>query len=184
MSRQAQSPDEIFDVVDAEDRVVGRATRSEVHARRLLHRAVHVFWVRDDGLLCLQRRSYAKDSCPGLLSTSCAGHLDAGEDYGPAALRELAEELGIVVPAGDLAELDACPAHADLGHEFVRVYLLRGAHPVRIAPGEVDALLWRTPPEVDAWIRRAPGAFSSALVHLMRRPAVLQALGLTTSVGG
>ena len=38
----AQSPDEIFDVVDENDRVVGRATRAEVHRRRLLHRAVHI----------------------------------------------------------------------------------------------------------------------------------------------
>lgn len=184
MSRDAQSPDEVFDVVDAQDRVVGQATRSEVHARRLLHRAVHVFWVRDDGLLCLQRRSYGKDSCPGLLSTSCAGHLDAGEDYDRAALRELGEELGIVVPAEDVLEVDVCPAHPDLGHEFVRVYLLTGAHPARIAGAEVDALLWRTPAEVVAWSRREPAAFSSSLVHLMRRPAVRVALGLPPCVGG
>lgn len=184
MSRSAQSPDEMFDVVDAHDRVVGQATRSEVHARHLRHRAVHVFWIRDDGLLCLQRRSYAKDSCPGLLSTSCAGHLDAGEDYAPAAVRELGEELGIVVGSRDIAEVDACPSHPDLGHEFVRVYLLNGMHAPRIAPGEVDALLWRTPLEVDAWARREPVAFSSSLIHLMRRRQVRDALGLNPSVGG
>ena len=37
-----QNPNELFDVVDAGDRVIGRATRRQVHARQLRHRAVHV----------------------------------------------------------------------------------------------------------------------------------------------
>lgn len=184
MSNRAQRPDEVFDVVDADDRVVGQATRSEVHARHLLHRAVHILWLRGDGLLCLQRRSYAKDSCPGLLSTSCAGHLDAGEAYATAARRELAEELGIAARPDELAEVDACPAHPELGHEFVRVYLFRGDRVARIAPAEVDALLWRTPAEVDAWVRRDPGIFSTSLRHLMARSSVRMALGLGPRVEG
>ena len=34
--------EEIFDVVNERDEVIGRAPRSEVHARGLLHRATHV----------------------------------------------------------------------------------------------------------------------------------------------
>ena len=37
------SATEIFDVVDERDCVIGRASRAEVHARRLRHRAVHIF---------------------------------------------------------------------------------------------------------------------------------------------
>lgn len=183
MTHAAQSPDELFDVVDTEDRVIGQARRSEVHARGLLHRAVHVLWLRHDGQLCLQRRSYAKDSCPGLLSSSCAGHLDAGEAYASAALRELGEELGIYTDQDRLYEVDAVPAHPDLGHEFVRVYLIKGDHPARPLPAEVDSLLWRTASETDTWLRREPAAFSSSLVHLLARPRVRAALGLDPCVG-
>lgn len=63
----AQSPDEIFDVVDESDRVVGQATRAEVHRRRLLHRAVHIVVSDGRGNVVLQKRSLAKDTCPGLL---------------------------------------------------------------------------------------------------------------------
>ncbi len=178
MSDRAQDPDEVFDVVDAANRVIGRERRSVIHARGLRHRAVHLLWLDARGLLCLQRRSFRKDSCPGLISTSCAGHLDAGEDYLPAMVRELREENGVVVDPAALAEVDAPPEHADLGHEFVRVYLLRGDHPFRVHPPEVDALLWRTPAEADAWSRRDPRAFSTSFVHLMARPAVRAALGL------
>ena len=52
-----QSPDEIFDVVDEHDRVIGREYRRDIHRRGLRHRAIHIFWLRGDGQLCLQRRS-------------------------------------------------------------------------------------------------------------------------------
>jgi isopentenyldiphosphate isomerase len=178
MSGAAQSPDEVFDVVDAENRVVGRERRAVIHARGLLHRAVHLLWLRDDGLLCLQRRSYRKDSCPGLISTSCAGHLDAGESYLAAMVRELREENGVAVEPRELLPLDAAPAHPDLGHEFVEVFLLRGDRPFHIYPPEVDALLWRTPAEAEAWSLASPGLFSSSFRHLLARPAVRAALGL------
>lgn len=178
MSLAAQDPDEVFDVVDADNRVIGRERRSVIHARGLRHRAVHLLWLDDLGHLCLQRRSFRKDSCPGLVSTSCAGHLDAGEDYLPAMVRELREENGVDIVPSELIEVDAPPAHEDLGNEFVRVYLLRGSRPFRIHPPEVDALLWRTPQEADDWSRRSPGLFSTSLRHLLGRPAVRLALGL------
>ena len=173
-----QSPDEVFDVVDEGDAVIGREFRREIHRRGLRHRAIHIFWLRGDGRLCLQRRSYAKDNCPGLLSTSCAGHVDAGEDYLAAAVRELREELGVSVPPSDLREIDYAPCHPDLGNEFVRVYLLRGEFGVTVAAFEVDSVLWRSPAETAAWASTEPEVFSTPLCHLLARATVRQALGL------
>ena len=45
------NPGELFDVVDPDDRVIGQATRGEVHARGLLHRAAHVFVINSNGEL-------------------------------------------------------------------------------------------------------------------------------------
>jgi isopentenyl-diphosphate delta-isomerase type 1 len=173
-----QSPDEVFDVVDEHDVVIGREFRREIHRRGLLHRAIHIFWLRADGRLCLQRRSFAKDNCPGLLSSSCAGHVDAGEDYPDAAVRELREELGVDVPLAALREIDYAPWHAELGNEFVRSYLLRGDHRVTLAPFEVDSILWRTAAETEAWLRSTPEMFATPLAHLLRRPCVRRGLGL------
>ena len=87
--------DEFFDVVDGRDTVVGRAARREVHARGLLHRAVHILVFDGAGRVFLQKRSMKKDIAPGLWDSSCSGHVDAGENYDAAAVRELAEELGL-----------------------------------------------------------------------------------------
>ena len=93
--KAGQNPEELFDVVDAQDRVVGQAPRREVHAKQLRHRAVHVLVFDEKGAVFLQKRSMGKDSCPGTWDSSCSGHLDAGEDYDAAAVRELREEIGL-----------------------------------------------------------------------------------------
>jgi isopentenyldiphosphate isomerase len=173
-----QSPDEVFDVVDEHDQVIGREYRRDIHRRGLRHRAIHIFWMRADGQLCLQRRSYAKDNCPGLLSTSCAGHVDSGEDYLTAAVRELGEELGVSVAPSALMEIDYAPCHPCLGNEFVRAYLLRGDFTVTVAAFEVDSVLWRTPAETEAWASAEPEVFSAPLCHLLARPLVRRSLGL------
>lgn len=99
---KAQNDDEIFDVVDENDVPVGKATRAEVHAKDLIHRAVHVLVFNRNGDLWLQKRSLAKDKNPGVWDSSVSGHLDAGEDYLTAAVRELGEEVGVEKKEEDL----------------------------------------------------------------------------------
>ena len=88
-----QNLDELFDVVDEHDRVIGQAPRHEVHARGLRHRAVHIFVVNRAGEIFLHQRSLAKDTFPGCWNSSCAGHVAAGDDYDTTVWRELDEEL-------------------------------------------------------------------------------------------
>ena len=82
------------------------------------------------------------------------------------------------MPSSALREIDYAPCHADLGNEFVRVYLLRGDFAVTVAAFEVDSVLWRTPAETAAWALAAPEVFSAPLCHLLGRVSVRQALGL------
>ncbi len=111
--------EEIFDVVDQDDQVVGQASRKEVHQRGLLHRSVHILIFNSKGELFLQKRSMAKDENPGYWDTSAAGHVDAGEGYDNCAHRELAEELGIKADLKEIGKFSACP---ETYSEHVRVY--------------------------------------------------------------
>ena len=85
---------EFLDVVDNNDNVVGRTAYEEVYAKKLGHRIVHVLIFNDKGEMALQLRSMKKLFCPGHWSTAVGGHVQAGENYEQAALREFEEELG------------------------------------------------------------------------------------------
>ena len=183
---KAGGGDEWFDVVNARDEVVGRATRREVHACGLLHRAVHVLVFDAAGRVFLQKRSMKKDLCPGLWDSSCSGHLDAGEDYDAAAARELAEEIGVRVapsarplrqgspPAGQAMSLarwwriDACEETAQ---EFCWVYRLRHDGPLILDPEEIERGEWLAPHEVTTRVAARPEDYCPAFKLIWRRAA-------------
>src|ERR1043166_7202136 len=88
-------PEDIFDVVNERDEVIGSRPRSEVHRLGLLHRVVHILVSNSRAEIFLQKRSMKKDRQPGLWDSSASGHVDSGEDYDTCAVRELQEEIGL-----------------------------------------------------------------------------------------
>lgn len=89
--------EEIFDVVDEDDRVIGQATRADVHSNKtLIHRSIGVAIFNKKGEIFLQQRSTTKDTDPLLWTVSCSGHVESGDSYEESAKRELREELGII----------------------------------------------------------------------------------------
>ena len=89
-------PDELFDIVNQEDIVIGQEMRSLVHQRGLWHRGVHVLLFTRDGKLLVQQRSKDRVHAPLALDCSVSEHVKAGEDYYAAAIRGLQEEMGVV----------------------------------------------------------------------------------------
>lgn len=158
-----QRADEAFDVVDAEDQVIGRASRDRVHAEGLMHRAVHLFVVNGRGELLLQKRSWLKDAHPGVWDSSVAGHLDAGEDYPSAARREMREEMGI--EGVEPEEIGRLAPSAATGWEHIRLYLVRWQGRPQFPCAEVESVLWLAADELDAWIAARPADFASGFLE-------------------
>jgi isopentenyl-diphosphate delta-isomerase len=159
--------EDIFDIVNEHDEVIGRAPRSEVHARGLLHRAVHVLVFNSRGEIFLQKRSMKKDRQPGVWDSSCSGHVDSGEDYDQTAVRELREEIGLVLtaPPARLFKMDACE---ETDAEFVWVYRCHSDGPFQLHPDEIDAGDWFAPERVSRWIEEKPGEFATAFMLIWR----------------
>lgn len=157
--------EEIFDVVNERNEVIGQAPRSEVHRKGLLHRAVHVLVYNAAGQLFLQKRSLSKETDPGTWDSSAAGHVDAGESYETCAVREVGEELGVQLPEVPelILSLDACP---QTGMEFVRVYRTFHEGPFVLHPEEIETGDWFSTAAIDQWILDRPAEIAPSLRHI------------------
>lgn len=148
---------EMLDIVDEQGNPTGRAVeRTKAHQEGILHRTAHVWILRDRGRgteVLLQKRSSGKDSHPGCYDISSAGHIPAGDDYLPSAVRELKEELGVDVRAEELHYCGLRRIHWEdvfYGREFVddqvsKVYCLwknvdEGS--LRLQESEVEEVCW------------------------------------------
>ena len=87
--------DELLDVVDAGDHVVGQALRGDVYARGLRHRCVFILARDSGGRIFVHRRTAGKLVFPSLHDMFVGGVVGAGEGYDEAARREAEEELGV-----------------------------------------------------------------------------------------
>ena len=97
---------ELFDLLGEDGKPTGVVQeRGVVHWEGSLHGTVHIWIARktENGTeVLLQKRSANKDSNPGCLDISSAGHMQAGAGVMESALRELQEELGIEAKPEDL----------------------------------------------------------------------------------
>lgn len=148
----AQSPDELFDVVDAGGTPTGIVKRrADVHRDGNWHRAIHI-WVigidNDGPYLICQQRSFAKDTWPGEFDVTVGGHLGSGEVL-EDAYREVEEEIGIAVDPEQLVWIGRRIAINDLPGEYLDrelqdVFLLRDERDLSEFtpnPQELEALL-------------------------------------------
>lgn len=93
---------EYLDIVAEDGLPTGQVVeRGTAHREGVRHRTSHVWLLRrreGQAEVLLQLRSPEKDSYPGCYDISSAGHIPAGSDFLSSALRELEEELGVLVP--------------------------------------------------------------------------------------
>jgi len=165
--------DDLFDIVDSSDTVIGSARRSYVHANRLLHRSAHVLMFKGSGVdreLLLQKRSMTKDTNPGAYTTSCSGHVDSGEDYDTAVVRELFEETGIKAGVSQLKKIGKIDACKETGNEFTCVYEMECSGGEKFDPpaDEVQSLDWVKVSDFERMAKESPEKFTRAFLHVYK----------------
>lgn len=138
--------DEVFDLIDAEDRVIGQVRRGDAHRDpALLHRSVQVLVFGSDDRLVLQHRSRHKDLFPGYYCASASGHVASGEDYATTAAREVREELGVALP---LRYLGKTLISSPMESEMTALFTARSDGPFTWHTVETDGGIWVTLDEV------------------------------------
>lgn len=161
-SKSHTEQEECFAVVDESDRPVRVASRAEVHANNLLHRAVHVLIFNEKGEVYLQKRARWKDRHALAWDSSAAGHVEASEDYDRTAKRELTEELGIDAPLQKVAKL---PASERTDFEFISLY--RGSYDGELHPNrnEIEAGQFFPTSVVNNWIKARRDEFAPGFLE-------------------
>jgi isopentenyl-diphosphate delta-isomerase len=98
--------DDYIDIVTPDGQPTGLiGLKSEAHAKGWYHNTIHLWLYTPDGKILLQQRSHKKLIFPLLWDVSVAGHIDAGETFIEAALRETYEEIGLRLAADDLKKI-------------------------------------------------------------------------------
>lgn len=166
-SQLPPSRDEELEAVDEKDQPLGRHPRWEIHERKLLHRAVHIFVKNKRNEIFLQHRSLLKDSHPGKWDSSASGHVDPGETYIEAAEREIWEELWIR-PKGELQRVARLAADESTDLEFIEVFLAHAKGRIRVHGREVDSGRWFSPEFIATWIGQRPDDFATGFIACFR----------------
>ena len=172
-------PMELLDMIDREGNKTG-VVRARVVAHRYggRHETTLTWVVRknDSGKwdVLLQKRSKNKDSHPGCYDVSSGGHITSGSKNLDSAVREIGEELGLLINAEDLQLLGNFPTSSERvfhgkifkNEQLNYVYLYKGnvnIDELKIQESELEAVEWWSLEEV---IRRLGEPDFPTCIHI------------------
>lgn len=145
--------DEMLDLVDREDNVIGSVRRSEAHRDlNLIHREVGVFIHDGKKRVLLQKRSANKEVAPGVWTTGAGGHVPKGVSPHAAVHHELKEELRF---DADLRPVEKTFVSTD-GQSIFSYRFLGEVAGLEVVPNpeEVEAARFFTKAEFDQLIKQ------------------------------
>jgi len=118
--------DEILDIVDDNDVVIGSKPRSEIQSKGLMNfRVINAFVINQKGEIWIPRRSATKRIFPLCLDMSVGGHVESGETYDYAFRRETKEELNIDIDKVSYRLLGKLTPKDNLVSAFMQVYEIK-----------------------------------------------------------
>lgn len=121
--------DERIDILDSEGNFTGTSClKSKAHKEGLFHATVHVWFFTSDHQVLLQKRALTKKVFPGLWDVSVAGHIGAGETISEAAIREVEEEIGLIITERKFTKIGIrkdkiTHSNGILDHEFKHIFI-------------------------------------------------------------
>lgn len=137
--------EEILDIYSGEGKYLGTRTREECHSKNpgFYHKPVWIWIINSKNQVLVQKRASVKKSFPNYWDMPSAGHVAAGESSIQGAVRETAEELGIITKEEDYIYIGEyiCEKTWEIG----QVYLLEidiELEDLKLQVEEVDEVKW------------------------------------------
>ena len=140
--------DELLDLVDENDNVVGTIMRSEVYEKDIHNvRVINLFIKNSKGEIWFPRRVESKKSFPLCLDMSVGGHVGSGETYEEALKHETRDEIGIDVEKVPYKFLGKLSPHENNVSAFMKVYEIQMDETPDYNKGDFCESFWLTPKE-------------------------------------
>jgi isopentenyl-diphosphate delta-isomerase len=147
--RLTDSGEEILDLVDENDNVVGSISRKDLYSQGLRnYRVVHAFIVNSEGKFWIPRRVSTKKLYPGGLDYSIAGHVETGESYEECLIRETKEEVGLDLSKILYKEIGNFNPNTNEVHCFQRVYEIKSDTVPEYNKDDFSGYEWLSPLEI------------------------------------
>ncbi|MBU0665762.1 MAG: NUDIX domain-containing protein [Nanoarchaeota archaeon] len=156
---------EYFDVVNENDEVIGKASRDEVHQKKLIHRAVTIFVFNSKNQLFMIQRSRNKKLNPLKWQGSASGYVESGESYELSAKRELKEELNI--NAEPKFEFDV-KTFSDEQKEFFKLFSVKTNDPITVND-EIEQSKFMSIDDIKVMIENNSSQFRDAFLMMFNR---------------
>jgi isopentenyldiphosphate isomerase len=152
--------------VDDNDQVIGHGPRAEALSKGITHRIARILLFNPKGELLIQKRAPDLAS-PNKWDQSAAGHVDEGEDYVTAAVRELKEEVAVTgVQLKEVGKFYTDDPNGPVKRKrFNMLYTAPYDGEVKAAQDEVAELKWIAPKELEIWIHERPDDFTRSFLQ-------------------
>lgn len=157
--------DEILDVVDENDNVLGQKTRTEVEAKGLRYRAAEII-VLVDGKILIEKRASTKPKRPGYYSV-VSETMKSGESYEHAAVRGVKEETGL--DAKGLKKIGKTMIKDKTANDLyiMTAFVCEGKGKIKLQEEEVDEIKLLSVQEIENLINSGEKV-TQALVECMK----------------
>src|SRR5690606_13158621 len=135
---------ELIDIITKDGKPTGKtALKSLIHSKGYYHNTAHVWFYTKEGQILLAQRAASKSICPLLWDVSVAGHVDAGESIINGALREMKEEINLILSENDLYKVGTFESLQNYGNgiidnEFHNTFLAELKVPISALKPQID----------------------------------------------
>lgn len=158
--------------VDENDEPIGTGPREEAWAKGIYVRIVRAILRDEQGRILSQRRSLEKKSYPDCWTDSASGHVDEGDTYDSAIIRELEEELGVTTKlrfVGKFSSKDIVGDKKIL--EFNAIYegTIESSLQLNLQKSEVSEAKWFSIDELKQLMNEKPSSFTPGFRETIQR---------------
>src|SRR3972149_7983318 len=140
-----ENSEEILDIVDNQDNVIGTLPRSAVYQKNIKNfRVINAFIINSKGELWIPRRTANKRLCPLALDVSVGGHVESGETYEKAFARELKEELNLNINSIQYKQIGYITPYSHDITAFMKIYQIDMDQAPSYNPNDFLEYYWLT----------------------------------------